>query len=152
VRKIDTIAIHQSGTSGGTVESIRRYHQQALGWSDIGYHYVIYRDGTVHAGRPLDRPGAHVRGANAQSIGICCLGAGDAFPVNRGYMTPPMWRSLAALVRDLQPRFEVPVANIRGHREFPSGRAQHKTCPGWDVAFLRRLLSSLPDPQPPTPS
>lgn len=143
MREIHTIVIHQTGTTQGTVESIRRYHQQVLGWSDIGYHYLLLPDGSVHPGRPLAKAGAHVRGANAHSVGICCLGAGDAFPVNRGYMTAAMWRSLVTQVRDLQHRFGIPAAGVMGHREFPSGRAQHKTCPGWDVSFLRRLLSNM---------
>lgn len=75
-RTIREIIIHCSATPEGrnyTVEDIRRWHKQQ-GWSDIGYHYVIYRDGTIHEGRNVDIAGAHCVNHNAHSIGICYIG------------------------------------------------------------------------------
>lgn len=75
-RTIREIIIHCSATPEGrnyTVEDIRRWHRQQ-GWSDIGYHYVIYRDGTIHEGRNVDIAGAHCVNHNAHSIGICYIG------------------------------------------------------------------------------
>lgn len=54
MRKITEIIIHCSATKEGmdfTVEDIDRWHRQR-GFDSIGYHFVIYRDGSLHAGRP----------------------------------------------------------------------------------------------------
>ena len=77
MRTITEIIIHCTATRPNaicTVESIRKYHR-SLGWRDIGYHYVIYPDGSVHAGRPVEQPGAHTEGHNAHSIGIAYVAA-----------------------------------------------------------------------------
>ncbi|MDO5643861.1 MAG: N-acetylmuramoyl-L-alanine amidase [Paracoccus sp. (in: a-proteobacteria)] len=55
------------------VAEIREMHRKR-GWRDVGYHYVIRRDGTIERGRPESKVGAHVAGHNATSIGICCIG------------------------------------------------------------------------------
>ena len=65
--------LHCSATPAGrphNAAEIRRWHVDGNGWSDIGYHYVILIDGTVEAGRPLWRKGAHTKGHN-NDIGIC---------------------------------------------------------------------------------
>ena len=75
-RTIREIIIHCSATPEGRnypVDSTSRWHRQQ-GWSDIGYHYVIYRDGTIHEGRHVDIAGAHCVNHNAHSIGICYIG------------------------------------------------------------------------------
>ena len=140
MREIDMIVVHQTGAPSGTLESIRRYHREQLGWSDIGYHYLITRDGKVHKGRLNSQIGAHCKGDNATSIGICCVGAGDALPIGSGYMTQAIWDSLFALVQRLAGAYNVPVHCVVGHRERPSGIEQGKTCPGFDVAIMRNLL------------
>ena len=76
MRKITQIIIHCSATPEGkdyTVADIDRWHK-ARGFKMIGYHYVIYRDGSIHTGRPLEMVGAHCKGHNAHSIGICYIG------------------------------------------------------------------------------
>ncbi len=139
MRPIDLLVIHQTGTPTGTVASIDRYHR-SLGWAGIGYHYVIYRDGSVHKGRANSQIGAHCQGDNATSLGICCVGKGDALPVGEGYLTPAMWDGLLQLVQQLRAAYRLPIARVVGHRERPSGRAQGKTCPGFGVAVIRNLL------------
>jgi N-acetylmuramoyl-L-alanine amidase len=139
MRPIDMIVIHQTDTPTATVTSIDRYHR-SLGWAGIGYHYVVYRDGSVHKGRLNSQVGAHCKGDNATSIGICCVGEGNALPVGVGYMTQPMWDGLVRLVRLLMAAYHVPISRVVGHRERPSGREQHKSCPGFDVAVIRNLL------------
>ena len=133
------IVIHQTDTATATVESIDRYHR-SLGWAGIGYHYVVYRDGSVHKGRLNNEIGAHCKGDNATSIGVCCVGAGDALPVAKGYMTQAMWDRLLVLVHQLMSAYNIPIGRVVGHRERPSGREQGKTCPGFDVAAVRELL------------
>ena len=76
MRKINEIILHCSATAEGkdyTVADIDKWHKQR-GFKCIGYHYVIYRDGSVHQGRPLNEIGAHTTGHNANSIGICYIG------------------------------------------------------------------------------
>ena len=76
MRTITEIIVHCSATPEGrdyTVAQIRQWHLQR-GFRDIGYHYVIYRDGTIHTGRPVAQAGAHCTGHNAHSIGVCYIG------------------------------------------------------------------------------
>lgn len=123
MRNIDTIIVHCSDTEVGTVESIRRFHKSVRGWDDIGYHYVIYKDGTIHEGRPINQPGAHCQGANANSIGICLIGVKN--------FTPPQFGSLKKLCTELRGTY--PINKIAGHREFASAKKQGKTCPNFEV-------------------
>ena len=140
MREIDMVVIHQTDTPTATVESVRRYHIEHNQWSDIGYHYLIYRDGSVHKGRLNSQVGAHCRGDNATSIGVCCVGKGNALPVGEGYMNQAMWDALLGLVRQLISAYRIPVHRVVGHRERLSGRQQGKTCPGFDVVGIRNLL------------
>ena len=76
MRKITKIIVHCSATPEGrdyTVADIDRWHRQK-GWNGIGYHFVIYRDGSVHTGRDVEVMGAHCTGQNANSIGVCYIG------------------------------------------------------------------------------
>jgi len=75
MRKIDKIIVHCTATPEGrhtTVEDVRRWHLDR-GWSDIGYHFLIYLDGSLHEGRPIKKTGAHCKGHNEGSIGIAYL-------------------------------------------------------------------------------
>jgi len=75
-RYIDTIIVHHSGARDIDVSAnqIRAYHINERGWDDIGYHYVIRRNGDVENGRSLSKIGAHAKGRNKTSIGICLSG------------------------------------------------------------------------------
>ena len=77
MRKIEKIIIHCSATVEGvnvSTSTIKRWHVQGRGWSDIGYHYVIGLDGAIDYGRPISRQGSHTKGENSDSIGICYIG------------------------------------------------------------------------------
>ena len=77
MRKIDKIIIHCSATpkhKDFSAETIRDWHVKGNGWDDIGYHYVVRLDGSLEYGRPVQVPGAHCRGENKSSIGICDIG------------------------------------------------------------------------------
>ena len=89
------------------------------GWSTIGYHAVILRDGTVEQGRPLETPGAHVRGHNHDSIGICLIG--------RHEFTEEQMMILEGLVRAYKSRW--PQAEVLGHTDLDPG----KTCPNLNI-------------------
>lgn len=128
MRKIDKLIIHCSATPEGrdyTVADIDRWHKQR-GWKGIGYHYVIYRDGSVHEGRDISVIGAHCTGHNATSIGICYIGGIDADGNPKDTRTPAQRAALRDLVELLQT--EYPQATVHGHREFAN-----KACPCFDV-------------------
>ena len=105
----DTIIVHCSATPQNMdigVEEIRRWHTdpkpRGKGWSDIGYHYVIRRSGVVEAGRDWKRMGAHARGHNRTSIGICLVGGNDAEDRRRAEAnyTRQQYRSLEKLIAE----------------------------------------------------
>lgn len=131
MRKIDQIIIHCSATPEGrnvTVADIDRWHR-ARGFQGIGYHYVVYLDGTVAAGRDEHRAGAHCRGHNSRSIGVCYIGGCDAEMRPKDTRTPAQRSALRRLVSELRQRY--PGATVHGHREFAA-----KACPSFDIADL----------------
>ena len=137
MRKINEIIIHCAATREGrdfTVEDITRWHK-ARGFATIGYHYVIYRDGSIHEGRPLEQIGAHCPGHNKHSIGICYIGgcASDG-KTPKDTRTPEQKEALLALLRRLKARF--PNATIHGHRDFAA-----KACPSFDAFREYRQLA-----------
>lgn len=129
MRRIDKIIIHCSATPEGrhhTVEDIDRWHRQR-GFKCIGYHFVIYLDGSVHKGRPVEQIGAHCTGQNANSIGICYIGGCDKKMHAKDTRTPAQREALHDLVELL--RTEYPKATVHGHREYAQ-----KDCPSFDVS------------------
>ena len=110
------------------VKEIKRWHLQR-GFFDVGYHYVIRRDGTVEKGRPDDQPGAHVSGFNSRSLGICMVGGVTEKDVNKAEdnFTEAQWASLKEVLTKLRGTF--PKAAIVGHRDLARGKA----CPSFDV-------------------
>lgn len=134
MRVINKIIIHCAATPEGkdyTVEQIRQWHitpkPKGNGWKDIGYHFVIYRDGSVHPGRPIEQIGAHTSGYNANSIGICYIGgcAKDG-KTPKDTRTCEQKAALVKLVADLRRQF--PNASVHGHNEFAN-----KACPSFNV-------------------
>lgn len=128
MKKIDKIILHCSATPEGrnvTVRDIDRWHRER-GFSQIGYHWVIYLDGSVHRGRPEEKPGAHVVGHNATSIGVCYIGGVDANMKAKDTRTPEQREALKKMVSELQERY--PGATVHGHNEFAA-----KACPSFNV-------------------
>lgn len=129
MRKITKIIVHCTATPEGknyTVDTIRKWHI-AKGWSDIGYHYVIYLDGSVHKGRDEKTVGAHCLGQNANSIGVCYVGgvATDG-KTPKDTRTEAQKQSLIDLLKKLKAKY--PKAFIFGHRDFAA-----KACPSFDA-------------------
>lgn len=130
MRTINEIIVHCSATPEGqnvTAADIRRWHTVGNGWNDIGYHFVVRIDGTVEPGRPLAQPGAHCRGHNARSVGICYAGgvAADG-RTPKDTRTPAQRAAMLTLLRELKQQF--PDAAIHGHRDFAA-----KACPSFDA-------------------
>jgi hypothetical protein len=109
------------------VAEIRQWHLKR-GFSDIGYHFVIRRDGRVEIGRPENLVGSHVRGHNSNSLGICLVGGTDARQRPENNFTAEQWASLQTLLMRLTQKY--PNAKILGHRDFPQVA---KACPCFDA-------------------
>ena len=150
-RHIDWIVVHCTATPEGkdmTVEQIRKEHIKNRGFKDIGYHYVIYRDGSVHNGRDVDISGAHVTGYNSYSIGIVYVGGLEEQKPGVAYKdlkpkdtrTEAQKAALLALLVDLRKLY--PKAKIQGHRDFSPDKNHNgtvepsewiKACPCFDA-------------------
>ena len=137
MRTITLLVIHCSATPEGRsldFEACRQDHIRHRGFRDIGYHFYITRDGTVHKGRPLEQMGAHCKGHNRHSIGICYEGGLDAEGHPRDTRTPRQRDALSALLRQLKQRF--PQALIVGHRDL----TPQKDCPCFDATVYNSIF------------
>lgn len=144
--RITHIVIHYSATyedQNLSVKDIDAMHR-ARGWSGVGYHWVIGRDGNVEAGRPETQVGAHVGGQNTGKIGICCIGGiNRATGPNKGVdnRTPAQIDALIKLIRECLERY--PGAKVVGHRDLAATQ-----CPGFDVASWWAGVQKKKKPEP----
>jgi len=129
MRKLDTIIVHCSFTKPNQdigSKEIREWHLER-GWSDIGYHYVIRRDGGVEIGRDIRRPGAHARGHNSRSIGICLVGgmspSGDPVANYTDDQMDSLFFVIGILIETINPM------RVIGHNE-----VSKKPCPCFNVS------------------
>lgn len=129
-RKINLIVVHCTATEEGkdfTVDWIRRVHKNK-GYADIGYHYVIYRDGSLHEGRNVNIIGAHARNHNINSIGVVYIGGcprGNTH-ANKDTRTKEQKETLLRLLKDLKKIY--PNAKIVGHKDVNA-----TGCPSFDA-------------------
>lgn len=138
MRTISEIIIHCTATkpdwmagkpTTDRVAEVRRWHMEERGWKDIGYHYLIDRDGAVATGRQIKQTGAHVQGHNTGTVGVCLIGgfggsADDKFADN---FTTEQDKALRALIVNLKSRFA--INTVTGHNEYAA-----KACPSFRVA------------------
>jgi N-acetyl-anhydromuramyl-L-alanine amidase AmpD len=138
VRPLNEIIVHCTATrpdwwgtrtTAQKVAEVRRWHIQDRKWSDIGYHFLIDRNGTVVAGRPLQTVGAHTQGHNTGTIGISLFGghgssATDAFAEN---YTPEQDKALRDLIAHLRTNYPS-ITKVSGHNQYAA-----KACPGFNV-------------------
>lgn len=138
MRTLNEIIIHCAATKrdwldgsplNDKIAEIRRWHVQGNGWDDIGYHYVIDRDGTVGEGRPIAKSGAHTKGRNANSVGICLIGGhgSDANDNFYDHYTPKQEEALRGLIAKLQAQYPS-ITTISGHNQYAA-----KACPGFNA-------------------
>ena len=111
------------------VAEIRRWHMQDRGWRNIGYHWIIDRDGQRAPGRRETEIGAHVVGHNRGTIGICLIGGfgADADDEFGDHFTKAQERTLRALIADIRSRTQ--ITKVTGHNAYAA-----KACPGFRVA------------------
>ena len=130
MRNIDKLIIHCSATrecdDSVNASVIDRWHK-ARGWKGCGYHFIVLIDGTIETGRMIDKVGAHAKGMNKSSIGICYIGGleRDA-KTPKDTRTPQQKESLLLLIKTLKKIY--PEATLHGHNEF-----SNKACPSFDV-------------------
>lgn len=137
MRDITEIFLHCSATWARQdigLKEITQWHTlpepEGRGWSHVGYHYIIRRNGIVEKGCPIEQTGYHCSGHNAHSIGICMVGGGPNGEDNN--FTEAQFDALASLVKSIRKQY--PMTNIYGHREFAN-----KACPVFSVPqFLAR--------------
>lgn len=123
MRKINKIILHCSDSDNpahDNVDTIREWHLQR-GWNDIGYHYVITWDGEYYVGRPLHQVGAHCKGHNYDSIGICLTGKWR-FSTNQ-------MLTLHVLLLKLCNQNYVDYDKVYLHNQFN----KNKTCPNFEL-------------------
>ena len=128
MRHITKIIIHCAATKPSMdigASDIKKWHLDR-GWKDIGYHYVIRRNGDIENGIGVALAGSHTKGHNASSIGICLVGGINNKGEPENNFTKPQWATLERLVRIL--KIDFPHATVHGHREFAA-----KACPSFDV-------------------
>ena len=129
MREIRKIIVHCSATREGrdiSAATIDEWHK-ARGWSGIGYHFVIGLDGTIEYGRPVSKIGAHCKGFNKSSIGVCYIGWVESDgKTPKDTRTKEQTCSLYHLLLVLK-RLH-PDAIIHGHRDF-----SNKACPSFDA-------------------
>lgn len=138
MRKIDEIIVHCAAThpnwwEGKSAEEkrdeIRRWHVQDNGWDDIGYHAIIDRDGTVAQGREDAVQGAHCKGRNATTLGVCLLGGHGSNENDKfeDHFTPAQDRALRLWIEHKQ-NIHPTIKTVSGHNQYAA-----KACPGFNV-------------------
>jgi N-acetyl-anhydromuramyl-L-alanine amidase AmpD len=137
------LVVHCSATAPTQdigVREITQWHIQR-GFDTIGYHYVIRRDGSQETGRPENAIGAHVKGHNAKSVGVCLVGGVSAAGKPENNFTETQFATLGKLLDQLQSRY--PKARILGHRDLSpdlngdgiiTPNEFIKACPSFDVS------------------
>ena len=128
--RTDFIVLHCSATKPSAdigAAEIRQWHKDK-GWSDIGYHDVIRRNGTRERGRDINEIGAHVAGYNSRSVGICLVGGVSDKGHSENNFTKAQMDTLQKIVFEYKKMW--PNAVVQGHRDFP-GVA--KDCPCFNV-------------------
>ena len=128
----DEIVLHHAEASHASVEEVNRWHLER-GWTGIGYHFYIRKDGRIYRGRPEWATGAHAQGHNSRAIGICCEGS---------YMTETMpktqFDALVGLVREEMAKY--PGAKVLRHKDVNS-----TDCPGVNYPWEALLAALSPE-------
>ena len=150
MRPIAEIIIHCSATQpqwmegkpiNEPIKEIDRWHRNR-GFREIGYHYVIDRRGNVGLGRPVSSTGAHVKGHNTGTIGVCLLGGHGSASTDKFHdnFTPEQDKALRGFLKDMRKEFPT-ISKFSGHNEYAN-----KACPGFRVEPW--LMSDSPKAPP----
>ena len=136
-QKTDHIVIHCADTPDDRdvdMATIKKWHVEERGWSDIGYHFVIRRNGLVEAGRDIKLSGAHARAVNGTSVGVCMVGRSD--------FDPRQFESLRDTIQMLLKLY--PDSKVIGHCDV---EPKKPNCPGFDVVkWFNEAIPSIDRP------
>lgn len=119
------IIIHHTGAEEKDTAQVRKYHM-SKGWRDIGYNFVVERDGKVVEGRSLGIEGAHTKGWNTKAIGLCVIGNISARELNAAQYSALVDKTVA-----LCKKYNIPVANVLAHRQVSATECPGKLFP-WE--------------------
>jgi len=137
MRDITRIVIHHAEAPGGDREFIKHVHVDKNGWRDIGYHAIICNgqshgswrageDGEIQEGRPEGMQGAHARGYNKGSLGVCLIGCFDSDTPTHAQIV-----SLVRLLLEWCEKYGLCEDDIFGHSEL-----NDTDCPGYNLKML----------------
>ena len=126
------IIAHHGAGSGKTVEELHQMHIDKNGYSGIGYHIYIRKDGSAYEGRPLDTIGAHAQGSNSDSIGICFEGNFE-----EEYMTDAQKQTGKEVIAYLKNLYN--ISEVLGHRDVNA-----TACPGKNFPFDEIASATMP--------
>lgn len=124
MRIIDWVIVHCSDSDRpehDNIETVKKWHIDERGFKDIGYHYFIDKKGVVHKGREEDKVGAHCKGHNSNSLGVCLSG--------RKEFTESQFKALEVLLIDICSRHDLEKKDILAHCDLDA----NKTCPNFDL-------------------
>ena len=145
MREINNIIIHCSATAEGgnfKADDIQRMHLQR-GYRDIGYHYVVDLDGTIEKGRPIEEIGAHCKGYNKHSIGVCYIGGVDTTGKAKDTRTQAQKEALIKLLTEI--KREWPNAKIAGHRDFSEDKNGNGKIDPWERMKECPCFDAIPE-------
>ncbi len=130
MRKINKIIVHCSDTYPNMDIGVKEINQWHLdrGWKEIGYHDVVRRNGHIEIGRNIYLSGAHTKGHNQDSIGVCLVGGKSQDNTPDNNFTEKQFKSLAQLIRMYRVTYGVDLP-VYGHSDF----SDYKTCPNFNV-------------------
>lgn len=143
-RYTDEVILHTSATrpdwySDKTlqekIKEIRRWHTSPPNnWSDIGYHFLIDRDGTIGFGRDINKTGAHTKGHNTNTIGICLIGGHGGTKTDKfeDHYTPEQEEALLLLLNSMKQAGW--YTKLTGHNQYAA-----KGCPCFYVPHFKKL-------------
>lgn len=117
------LVIHHAAATKCSVEDIHRWHKEN-GWSGMGYHFLVRKDGSIWEGRPIDKVGAHAYGYNNDSIGICFEGNFEKEKMSTAQKNAGKW--LVSYVKGLYPT----ITTVQRHKDLGS-----TACPGRNFPF-----------------
>ncbi len=147
MRDIWGIVVHTTATLPGqdvTVEDINQWHLDR-GFRGIGYHRVVYLDGSDHAGRPEEEIGAHVSGYNTGTLGVAYVGGLDANRQAKDTRAPEQREGLLRVLKRWLKAYP-DIQWIKGHNDL-----SNKFCPCFDASaeYQHLVGATIPD-LPPT--
>lgn len=123
--KVNHLVVHCAATKSDqdtTIKDLHKWHVKDNGWSDIGYHFYIKFDGSVHECRDVIYQGAHCKKVNDQSLGICIEGGHNGINNFTEVQLDALWELLCKL------KLLHPNACVNGHSHFDD-----KECPSFNV-------------------